>query len=318
MKKILYILLAVFAVLVVAWLTAEYMMFHRDPTAPEITDTAVLSGESTVPVGGMLLCHTDVALPWFSKIEDISVESGKHAVSSGYPVTKTIKYGVFSVVKRVSVKLRALSPGETQDASFSFATVIGGRRFFHKVSIPKFGVAEPTVQIINNLQLAAKEEIIPDRHILRNTLIIAGVLLAAAILLTVLYFTRFRKKNTVMSEWEKTRQELSRLKSDVTESRITPENGFIRLTDLVRAYLEKRFGLPATRRTTPEFIEDISRNGNFIPDDRKPFLRNFLEAADQVKFAMAYPEKELLNKALSNAEALVDATRPTEEIKKDV
>ena len=133
--------------------------------------------------------------------------------------------------------------------------------------------------------------------------------------LRLLYLTKFRKKHTALSDWEKTRQELSRLKSDITESRITPENGFIRLTDLVRSYLEKRFGLPATRRTTPEFIEDISRNGDFVPDDRKPFLRNFLEAADQVKFAMAHPEKELLNKALVNAESLIDATRPPEEEK---
>ena len=76
--------------------------------------------------------------------------------------------------------------------------------------------------------------------------------------------------------------------------------------------------MPATRRTTPEFIEDISRNGDFVPENSKPFLRNFLEAADRVKFAMAYPEKELLNQALVNAESLIDSTRPAEESKKDV
>ena len=318
MKKIFYILILPVVILLTAWAAAEYLMYYRNPQKPEVAESAILLGESSVPIGGMIQCYVDCPLPCGADISGIEVNTGKFAVSAGNPSIKTVKYGPFSTVKRITVSLRAISPGETADADFSFSADIGKKSFSNKVSVPLFKIAEPTVQQISSLQLAEKEVITPEKHTLRNIIIVCAVLLAAAAVLTVLAFTCLRKKTTPLSEWEKTRQELSRLKSDISESRVTPENGFIRLTDLVRGYLEKRFGLPATRRTTPEFIEDISHNGNFVPEDRKPFLKNFLEAADQVKFAMAYPEKELLNKALTNAEALIDATRPNEESKKDV
>ena len=318
MKKILYTIVSVVILSAISWLLAEYFLFFRKPVSPDVAEIAITNSDNTVPIGREILYHTDFSLPWFGKIEDITANTGKHAVLAGSPEVKTIKIGVFSAVKRISFPLTAITPGKTADASLSFSTVIGAMRFQHKVTIPEFVVAEPTVQQINNLQLAGKEEIVPEKHILRNTVIICAVLLAAAILLTILYFTCLKKRKTALSEWEKTRKELFRLKSDVADCRITAENGFIRLTDLVRMYLEKRFGLPATRRTTSEFIEDISRNGDFVPENSKPFLRNFLEAADRVKFAMAYPEKELLNQALVNAESLIDATRPAEESKKEV
>lgn len=315
MKKIFYIIFSCIILLFILWLGAEYMMFCRKPAEPQIPDTAVLSSENTVPIGEQLFCSVSFSLPYAGKCRDISVNPGKHAAASGSPEISTVKYGLFSAEKKITVALRTISPGTENDAGLSFQTTIGGKTFSHTVKIPEFKTAEPAEQNIEVLQLASPEKIVPESRLLRNVLAVAGVLAAAAALLTILYLTKFRKKHTALSDWEKTRQELSRLKSDITESRITPENGFIRLTDLVRSYLEKRFGLPATRRTTPEFIEDISRNGDFVPDDRKPFLRNFLEAADQVKFAMAHPEKELLNKALVNAESLIDATRPPEEEK---
>ena len=315
MKKIFYISFSCIILLVVLWLGAEYMMFCRKPAEPQVPDTAVLSSENTVPIGEQLVCSVDFSLPYFGTCKDFSIIPGKHAVASGIPKIHNVKYGLFSATKRLIVPLRMISPGTENDAELSFQTSVGGKTFIHKVKIPEFKTAEPTEQNIEELQLAAPEKIVPESHLLRNTLIVAGVLIVTAAFLLILYLTKFRKRNIALSDWEKTRQELCRLKTDINESRITPENGFIRLTDLVRGYLEKRFGLPATRRTTPEFIEDISRNGDFVPDDRKPFLRKFLEAADQVKFAMAYPEKELLNKALANAESLIDATRPPEEEK---
>ena len=162
----------------------------------------------------------------------------------------------------------------------------------------------------------SKEEIKAQGTLLRNSVIIITALLAAALLLTILYVWKFKKRETPASEWQKARDELSRLRADITDERITPEKGFIRLTDLVRSYLERRFGLPATRHTTQEFIEDISRNGNFLPEAQKPFLRNFLAAADQVKFALARAEKESIIRAADDAGALYDATRPQAEEEK--
>ena len=315
MKKMFFIAILCITVAALIWMTFLYMMFYRKPAAPQVPENAILSAENSIQVGKELLSSVEFPIPYFGKTTDIIVAPGKHAVISGMPKKKCIKHKVFERIEKITIPLRMISPGVTDDAEFSFTTSIFGKKFKHTVKIPEFKTSEPSPQNIETLQLASKEIITPPDNVVQRILVIASVLVVTAVFLIVLYLVKFRKKNTALSDWEKAREELSRLKSDVAESRITPENGFIRLTDLVRGYLEKRFGLPATRRTTPEFIEDISKNGDFLPDDRKPFLRNFLESADQVKFAMAHPEKELLSNALVNAESLVDATRPPEEEK---
>lgn len=68
-----------------------------------------------------------------------------------------------------------------------------------------------------------------------------------------------------------------------------PENGraerFITLlTLLVRRYLERQFSLPARRRTTPEFLQQLEACP-LLTLEEKRFLGSFLEQCDAVKFA---------------------------------
>jgi len=64
---------------------------------------------------------------------------------------------------------------------------------------------------------------------------------------------------------------------------------FVELSDIVRRYLEDRFGLHAQELTTEEFLEVAAASPD-LDDDRRRFLRKFLNSADQVKFARHVPE----------------------------
>ena len=86
-----------------------------------------------------------------------------------------------------------------------------------------------------------------------------------------------------------------------------------RLTDLVRGYLEQRFNIPATRRTTPEFLASLDRDDTVLDRDSRIFLREFMESADLVKFARLPAGEGMVENALDRAGALVRGTVPAPE-----
>jgi len=66
---------------------------------------------------------------------------------------------------------------------------------------------------------------------------------------------------------------------------------YVELTGIVRRYIEVTTAVRAPEQTTEEFLYEISRNDTFAPDERRR-LKNFLEAADLVKFAAHRPRPE--------------------------
>ena len=137
------------------------------------------------------------------------------------------------------------------------------------------------------------------------------LLLAAAVVIWLL----LRKKRTDVAEttpWELAIGALENLRHNVNAGDISPVQAFVRLTDIVRNYLECRFALPASRRTTPEFLAELSENSSALPESQKPFVSGFLHAADLIKFAGAAASPSDVVTAVEHAETLVKETIPQE------
>ena len=83
---------------------------------------------------------------------------------------------------------------------------------------------------------------------------------------------------------------------------------FVELTDLVRHYLEDRFGLHAPELTTEEFLE-VAAGSPDLNDAHKGFLKDFLRRADQVKFAHHMPEPDYIEDVLDAAGRFLAQTR---------
>ncbi len=83
---------------------------------------------------------------------------------------------------------------------------------------------------------------------------------------------------------------------------------FSKLSDVLRNYIENRFGLLAPRRTTEEFLGDISRDAPF-PAEQRELLGVFLQDCDLVKFAEHQPSPEESVKAIDSCRAFIEATR---------
>ena len=79
------------------------------------------------------------------------------------------------------------------------------------------------------------------------------------------------------------------------------------LSDIVRGYIERRFGLQAPERTTDEFLEMVRDDAHFSTE-HKAYLGDFLAASDLVKFARHEPQVEELNVAYAAAWDFVERT----------
>jgi hypothetical protein len=87
---------------------------------------------------------------------------------------------------------------------------------------------------------------------------------------------------------------------------------FSRISDVLRGYIENRFGIHAPRRTTEEFLSDITRGAPFAAE-HQALLGEFLRDCDLVKFAEHDPALEEITKAVDSCKAFIDATRVDRE-----
>ena len=82
---------------------------------------------------------------------------------------------------------------------------------------------------------------------------------------------------------------------------------YLRLSAIIRRYIENRFGLKAPEQTTEEFLTGLERASEF-PEEYKPLLKDFLKYCDLVKFARFEPETEDIQKSFDSCKAFITGT----------
>ena len=83
---------------------------------------------------------------------------------------------------------------------------------------------------------------------------------------------------------------------------------YVRLSGIVRRYIEDRFGLHSPERTTEEFLEEIVASSE-LRTAHHALLRGFLARADLVKFARHLPDADAVEESVRGAERFLDDTR---------
>ena len=85
------------------------------------------------------------------------------------------------------------------------------------------------------------------------------------------------------------------------------------VADILRRYIEERFGLRAPERTTEEFLLEAG-TGLDVDDSRKNILADFLIHCDLVKFAALEPSSGDVKRTFNTAKDFIDATKPGGEV----
>jgi hypothetical protein len=79
---------------------------------------------------------------------------------------------------------------------------------------------------------------------------------------------------------------------------------YVRLTGIVRRFIERTTGVHAPEQTTEEFLREIGRGQLFLGDERTR-LKAFLESADLVKFAAQEPTAADVEQTFQRAQAFL-------------
>lgn len=106
------------------------------------------------------------------------------------------------------------------------------------------------------------------------------------------------------------------LKEDLVSKGLIKEY-YYRLTNILRHYIEDRFGLLAPERTTEEFLVEMSYT-NKLGSIHKELIREFLERCDMVKYAKYGPSRLEIQYAYEAAKRLIDETREEHVNEKEV
>jgi|WetSurMetagenome_2_1015567.scaffolds.fasta_scaffold24154_2 hypothetical protein len=139
----------------------------------------------------------------------------------------------------------------------------------------------------------------------------SGIIGLAAIAYGIYFFLNRRKvidaQAVLLTAHEIAYRDLDQLASEGFIERGEIKQFYYRISDILRRYIENRFGLRAPEQTTEEFLSGLDKDAAF-PSEYKILLRTFLRNCDLVKFAQFKPEKEEVEKTFGSCRDFIKGT----------
>lgn len=146
-------------------------------------------------------------------------------------------------------------------------------------------------------------------------IIVAALVVIAVVVIYLLKYKKtgqvFPRKKAQLPPYQEAVKALKELKSQQLWQKGEDDEYFTRLTDILRRYILRRFGVAAPEMTSTQFLEEASRNEKLAP--YKASLEELLRIADFVKFANAKSLPDENEKAFAEASRFVETTKPTQE-----
>ena len=135
-----------------------------------------------------------------------------------------------------------------------------------------------------------------------------GLLVAISLLLAAFRFVR-RRASGVATERKRSPEEIASESLAALLAQDLPGQGlfkdfYVRLTGLVRVYIEETTGLRAPEQTTEEFLREMRTRSTFSAE-RSIQLQEFLEAADMVKYAGQQPGSDQVELSIRRAQEFI-------------
>ncbi len=153
----------------------------------------------------------------------------------------------------------------------------------------------------------------------RTMMLVIGVGAAAVALAAVVLWWRARQRRRPSAvvvaadaavEHSAETEALARLEALATSGALQrPDSraGYAELSEIMRRYLGRRFGFAVTDQTTPELKNQLL----VLAPEHAERLARWLEHCDLVKFAAAQPAAEESHAMLTQAQTIIQQTRPT-------
>lgn len=142
------------------------------------------------------------------------------------------------------------------------------------------------------------------------------ILLILLLIAIVVYVILMKKKNRpilgrkerVLTPYEIAVNSMSRLRQQKLWEQGMEKEYFTVLTEILRKYLEGRFGVNAMEMTSREIIQTLAQNPE--TKDKREYVRQILDVADFVKFAKMRPLTSDSIQSFENAMRFIEETKP--------
>lgn len=151
--------------------------------------------------------------------------------------------------------------------------------------------------------------------ILLSIVVIAGAIVAFFMLRKKGVKKIFKKPEPVLSPYEVAMRDLNLLKEKNLWASGNEKEYYTDLTDILRIYLQNRFGINAMEMTTSQITSALNKNEETRLPNR--LMKQILEIADFVKFAKQRPLPEDNTRSFQSAVQFVEDTRPQPTVAPD-
>ncbi len=191
-----------------------------------------------------------------------------------------------------SIILEPYIPGKLQSPSFRLTPIFADGVTGRSISTEPFDVAVSSVLSEGDTDPAeAKGVVDPPPHPLWRRPLVLTILAGAAgiIVLGCAMWMIARRRATQDPELPSHLGALARLDELRDSGLLHPDSMdrfYLRLSEILRWYIERRFGINAPDSTTEEFLQSARYSNAFVGNDLD-LLERFLTHCDQVKFARA-------------------------------
>ncbi len=156
--------------------------------------------------------------------------------------------------------------------------------------------------------------LLPAREFALNPWMLAGGILLLLLASGLLFWLLRRRQKTGSIFTPPTAHEKALKALRALSSMISEENDLefiMRVSQIVREYIQERFGLRAPHRSTEEFLNE-ARTSNLLSADHQGLLQAFLAQCDLVKFAQQRAVVAQMQELHQTAERFVEGTIPTQ------
>ena len=141
--------------------------------------------------------------------------------------------------------------------------------------------------------------------------IFVAIVVAVGLIFIWWYYKGKHKKNSEENKIELPLHiQLINSLNEIKEKQILQKTGvkpyYTAITDLLRDYLEKRYGVDALEQTSYQLLNNLKTSG--ISAEAFEILRSILQTADMVKFAKANPDVYECEAVLDNAKRFAQIT----------
>ena len=149
-----------------------------------------------------------------------------------------------------------------------------------------------------------------------STWLLAALLAGGALLALAGYgawrWRRRRQRPRVLLPFELALQRLEEIRTLMQPAKAREFS--IAVSDIVRRYIEQRFGVTATHRTTEEFLHDLLASSNPSLARHRGVLSEFLNQCDLAKFAGMSLSLQSMESLHQSARAFVLETAKPDEV----